>query len=90
MNATDEDYDDMHHALGRPRTARQETHRNYYSVGVDSATATRFHTLGWWNLRCTINGGRDGIFEVNHRGLDALEHWLKTPKGQETVRRMSR
>lgn len=82
--AGDEDFDDMHHAIGRAKTLK-DAYRNYYCVGVESETAKRFKALGWWDLASTINDGRDGIFTVNMAGIIALENWLSARTQSEKL-----
>lgn len=77
MTPTDADYDDMHHALGRPKRADADTYRNYYCIEVGSAGAKRFEALGWWDFVCTINA-RDAIYSVNGSGKQALAGWMAT------------
>jgi hypothetical protein len=74
---TDEDFDDMYHALGHPKDAHAKTYRNHYVCRADGSSATRFLNLGWWTLERKINGGRDAVFSVNDAGRDALAIWLK-------------
>ena len=76
MMVLDEDYDDMHHALGRPVLASSATYRNYYCIGKGSDTAKRFESLGFWDFITTINAGRDAIYSVNGAGRAALGKWL--------------
>ena len=73
---TDEDFDDMHHALGRPKNAHARTYRNNFVCEAGGACATRFTNLGWWTLERKINNGRDAVFSVNADGRDALAIWL--------------
>lgn len=74
--ANDEDYDDMHHALGRPKRANTDTYRNYYCLKADSDGAQRFEAIGFWDLITFINDGRDAIYSVNGAGKEALDKWL--------------
>ena len=73
---TADDYDDMHHAIGRKGI--KSAFRNNYCTETGSATAKRFEATGCWDLRTTINGGRDSIYSVNMKGLAALEKWLQS------------
>ena len=77
IELTDADYDDMHHALGRPDDAWADTYRNYYCTGKDTPIANRFRQLGVWNELHTINDGRDSIFAVNNGGRAMMADWLK-------------
>ncbi len=76
---TDDDYDDMLHALGRPKkfTADTETYRNNYCCATDSLTARRFDQLGWWTKTRYINHGRDAVYQVNGAGKQALAEWMQ-------------
>ncbi|MDB5612091.1 MAG: hypothetical protein JWP25_8991 [Bradyrhizobium sp.] len=74
---TDADFDNMHHALGRPRKSGIDTHRNYYCTQAHGPTAQRFEELGWWDFVRTINEGRDAIYCVNGAGQQALVGWMK-------------
>lgn len=73
----DADFDDMHHALGRPKRADRDTYRNYYCCEAGSETALRFEALGWWDFVRTINDGNDAIYTVNGAGKAALAEWLE-------------
>lgn len=78
LTPTEEDYDDMHHALGRPDGRWVQPSRNYYVVGLYTDTAARFRILGsFWQLRTTINGNRDGVFAVTPYGVDQVMAWLE-------------
>ena len=68
---TDEDFDNVDHALGRP-TGPGEVYRNRFVIAVDSDRARRFQLLGWWTMAGKINGDRDGWFTVNEAGKAAL------------------
>ena len=81
MMVLDEDYDDMHHALGRPAKANEDTYRNYYCTEKEGNTAKRFEALGFWDFITTINGGRDAIYSVNGAGKEALGKWLNAKDG---------
>jgi len=64
------DWDDMHHALGRPRDPTKETHRNHYVTDDDA----RFRELaGYWTVRegNAITGG-GSIARVTDFGRQAL------------------
>lgn len=87
LRPTPEDYDDMHHALGRPKQYRagDQTVRNSFCCAAGSPTADRFEELGWWVLRCKINDGRDAIYAVSGFGKQALEKWMRVD-GEEAKR----
>lgn len=84
IEPTEADYDDMHHALGRPKRADADTYRNYYCVPVGTDTERRFNALGWWDFSHTINDGRSAIYSVNGAGKAALDKWINTPALQTT------
>jgi hypothetical protein len=71
------DFDDMLHALGRPKSYRAQPYRNYYCTQAGGEIAKRFEALGWWDFSHFINGGRDAIYCVNGAGKQALSEWLK-------------
>jgi hypothetical protein len=75
IDLTDDDYDNMHHAIGRKGIV--DAYRNHYCTQVGSDIARRFDETGCWDFRRTINDGRDAIYSVNLTGLDALQKWLK-------------
>lgn len=70
------DYDDMHHALGRPAQPMHDTYRNHYCTEAGGKLARRFEALGWWDFCHEINDGRDAIYSVNAVGKQALAEWL--------------
>lgn len=74
---TDADFDDMHHALGRPRNDHTDCYRNYYACQAGGETAKRFEALGWWDFGRTINEGRNAIYHVNGAGKQALAEWMQ-------------
>lgn len=83
---TEDDFDDMHHALGRPVAADKIecAYRNHYCVGVDTKASERFAALGWWEKRGTINGGRDAMWSVNDAGKKALAKWMEVRAKEPT------
>ena len=79
IEITEGDFDDMHHALGRPdlATLRAGEHdRNYYCVAVGSPWARHAESLGLWTLARVVNSGADAIYTVNEDGRSALADWL--------------
>lgn len=72
---TDSDLDDMHHALGRPDGPHVRPYRNRYVVGLDSKQGRVMAASRGWELTCTMNGGRDGVFAVTHEGRAAMYRW---------------
>lgn len=82
---TDDDYDDMHHALGRPERTGVDTFRNYYCCETDGPTYQRFEQLGWWDFVRFINDGTSAIFCVNGAGTAALASWMNRPARTTTA-----
>lgn len=76
MSPTEEDFDDMHHALGRPDGPHVEPYRNRYICEADGPQAARFLALGLWDKAGTMNGGRDGIYQVTLEGRAQVMAWL--------------
>lgn len=76
----DSDYDDMHHALGRPFDTFSETHRNYFCCEAGGDTAKRFEASGCWDFVRNLNSGRDSIYCVNTIGKRLLVKWLSKEK----------
>jgi hypothetical protein len=77
VTLTDEDFDDMHHAIGRPKGSLKTAYRNYYCTTAGGPQARNFEASPYWDFRRFINGGQDAIYAVNIAGLKALEKWLK-------------
>lgn len=80
VEITDDDFDDMHHALGRPTLAELragEHYRNHYVTEIGSKTAQRFETSGLWTPTRVINSNRDAVYAVNSDGKSALADWLE-------------
>lgn len=76
---TEDDFDDLHHALGRPDLAtlqRGECYRNYYATEEDSAWAKRAEASGLWD-RITRVGTSLVTYRVNGDGKSALADWLR-------------
>lgn len=76
MKPTDEDFDDMHHALGRPDGPHVTPYRNFYSCAADGPSAKRFDALGLWDMGRPINEGRDAVYRVSAEGQRLLMVWL--------------
>lgn len=87
LKPTDDDFDDMHHALGRPEGPHAPPRRNYYVVGVNSDTAQRFALLGFWRLVGKMNEGRDGVFKVTDEGIALTMHWVAESQRKAGLRR---
>jgi hypothetical protein len=74
---TDEDYDHMHHALGRPAGSWVKPYRNYFVCEAGGADAKRFDELGsYWQLAGLINGDRDAVYRVMPEGQRNVMAWL--------------
>ena len=71
--------DDMLHALGRPERPEQvgNTYRNYYACAANGQTSADFAKSGLWEINCHINDGRDAVWSVNERGMDAVRDALR-------------
>ncbi|MBX3482524.1 hypothetical protein [Phenylobacterium sp.] len=71
------DYDDMHHALGRPPGRWVEPFRNHFCCPAEGPEAERFETLGsYWRKVGLINGGADAIYRVTPHGVRQVMAWL--------------
>lgn len=72
----DPNFDNMHHALGRPfhDEIHGETYRNYFAAGPDSETAERMAASPHWtdgNI-----GGSCVFFHVTEQGKAALSEYI--------------
>jgi hypothetical protein len=77
----EEDYDNMLHALGRPKRHQKDCYRNYFCTAADGELAERFELLGWWDFGRRINDGQDAIYHVNGAGKQALAEWMDAHDG---------
>ena len=75
MILTADDFDDMHHAIGRKGI--EHAYRNYYCTEAGGKVAQRFEETECWNLMRKINDGRDAIYSVNMHGIRLLREWLE-------------
>lgn len=77
LDLTDEDYDDMFHALGRPKDI-DSAYRNYFYIDVGSTAAHRFEKLGVWTKARVVEdaGGVGAYYVVNELGKRVLKQWL--------------
>lgn len=89
LTPTDDDFDDMHHALGRPDGPHVEPYRNRYICEIDGPQAQRFMALDLWDRVGTMNAGRDGIFQVTLAGRAMLMDWLKARQLSKGIRAWS-
>ena len=79
IEITDEDFDDMHHALGRPdlETLREgECYRNFYATEAGSPWAVRAEETGLWD-RITRKNAPLVTYRVNGDGKSFLADWLE-------------
>lgn len=79
VEITDADFDDMHHALGRPDLAtllEGENYRNFYATEADSPWASHAEALGMWD-RITREGVDIVTYRLNGDGKSALADWLR-------------
>lgn len=73
----DADFEQMHHALGRPDGAWVTPYRNYYCCAAKGPDAERFAVLGsYWNFQGLINKGDDAIYAVTPHGVREVMAWL--------------
>jgi hypothetical protein len=76
---TPDDFDDMHHALGRPDLAtllEGENYRNFFATEAGSTWSVHAETLGMWD-RITREGVGIVTYRVNADGKSALADWLR-------------
>ena len=79
VELTEDDFDDLHHALGRPDLARLRAgkhYRNFYATDAGSPWAVRAESLGLWE-RITRDGERVVTYRVNDDGKSVLADWLE-------------
>lgn len=71
---TEDDLDNMHHAIGRPADVWQRTHRNYFATDDDSAEAKRFRELRafWTETEPTAPTQGMRYFHITAAGRAAL------------------
>lgn len=78
VEITDADFDDMHHALGRPSwsvLALGGHYRNFYAIEAGSDWAQRAEQTGFW-AKISSDGDRLAVYAVNEDGKSALSDWL--------------
>ena len=78
VEITPDDFDDMHHAMGRPDLAtllEGENYRNYFATEAGSAWAVHAEALGVWE-RITREGAGIITYRLNADGKSALADWL--------------
>lgn len=98
---TEDDFDDMHHALGRPDIETLldgDCYRNYYATEAGSPWALRAEQTGLWD-RITRQGESLATYRVNGDGKSVLADWLSLksrpqspsdgPTGQDGLRKMN-
>jgi hypothetical protein len=88
---TDADFDDIHHALGRPRSSSEveAAFRNSYCTETDGDQAKHFEALGFWTPTRSINGGRDTVYAVNDAGKKALARWLAAGQSVDRMKELT-
>jgi hypothetical protein len=77
MTPTDADFDNMHHALGRPDGRHVKPYRNYFAVDTNSADARRFEELGHYWLKGPMISGGLRAYSVTPHGIDNVMAWLE-------------
>lgn len=88
IEITNDDFDDLHHALGRPDLDTLlvgECYRNYYATEAGSEWAVRAEQTGFWDLITRV-GASMVTYRVNADGKSALADWLylaKAPSGAQ-------
>lgn len=83
---SDEDLDDMHHALGRPDGPHVKPYRNRYVIGRDTEQARRMAASPAWKEVARMNEGADSVFAVTDAGKAALWRWLRAKHKAAGVR----
>lgn len=74
---TEADFDNLHHALGRPEGPHVKPYRDHFCCDVDGEQARRFDALpDLWMRGRTINGGKDIYYHVTVEGLHRTMTWL--------------
>lgn len=86
ITPTEADFDDMHHALGRPDGPHVAPYRNRYCCAADGPEAKRFMVLGLWERGRLINGGKDAFFSVTPEGVRQVMAWLVARQRAEGLR----
>lgn len=77
LSPVDEDFDHMHHALGRPAGAHVKPYRNYFACDPNGPDAERFEELGlYWSRGAQISGGLVN-FHVTPHGVRNVIAWLE-------------
>lgn len=86
VDPTADDFDDMHHALGRPDGRHTQPYRNRYATDAHGRTAQRFEALGLWHRIGLINAGAMAMYEVNETGRALLMDWIDEKNRSAGVR----
>jgi len=89
VEINDADFDDMHHALGRPSFSILSAgghYRNFYATETGSEWAQRAEQTGFWT-KLSSDGERLAVYRVNSDGKAALADWISLKIGGEDVRR---
>lgn len=77
IEITAADFDDMHHALGRPADPMVPSYRNHFCIDAGNPQGAHMLATGCWTFARTINGGNDAVYCVTQDGRSALADWLK-------------
>lgn len=85
MTPTDADFDNMHHALGRPDGPHVTPYRNYFAIDADSPTAQRFEALGLWLKGRQIGGGLVA-YHVTDEGQRLTMTWMTKRQAAQGLR----
>jgi hypothetical protein len=81
-----ETLDDMHHALGRPKTPNAIPYRNHFVTDAGGDQARRFEASGLWRLTRLINQGRDAVYRVTDEGVAAVRADIAAKRKAEGIR----
>lgn len=69
-------YDNIDHALGRPKDPLGPTYRNYYAAPTGDPVELEMAASNKWEIVHTQNDGLK-IYAVTHQGRWALHNYLK-------------
>lgn len=70
-------YDDIDHALGRPKDPLQPSYRNYYAAPRGEPVELEMAASNKWEVVKQQIEGSLVIYAVTHQGRLALRHYLK-------------
>lgn len=69
------DFDDMHHALGRPVGPHVVPYRNYFATNTGGPDALRFEDTGLWIKGQGVPGGLT-YYHVSEEGIRCVMAWI--------------